>query len=87
MDENFTIIASQAVAHGMDHPHPNHFEHDAEKVWWKDFCEISKALIKKSSVDCTMIRSIGASALVADSLPEDEHCVSLRKAILYGIIS
>lgn len=37
MDENFTIIASQAVAHGMDHPHPNHFEYDAEKVWWKDF--------------------------------------------------
>ena len=32
VDENFRIIASHAVAHGMDHPHPNHFEHDAEKV-------------------------------------------------------
>ena len=51
VDEEFNIIASQAAAHGMENPKPNHFEHDAEKVWWHDFCEISKALLEKSGID------------------------------------
>lgn len=87
VDEEFNIIASHAAAHGMENPKPNHFEHDAEKVWWHDFCEISKALLEKSGIDPKQIKAVGASALGADCLPVDENCVPLRKAILYGIDS
>lgn len=87
VDEEFTIIASHAVAHGMENPKPNHFEHDAEGVWWHDFCEISRALLEMSGVSPQHVKAVGASALGADCLPVDENCVPLRKAILYGIDS
>lgn len=85
IDDKCNIIASHAVAHGMENPKPNHFEHDADQVWWHDFCEISKALLEKSGVAAEEIISVGASALGADCLPVDEDCNPLRKAILYGI--
>lgn len=85
VDNEFNIIVQHAVAHGMENPQPNYFEHDAEKVWWADFCEISNALLEKSKIDPKDIKAIGASALGADCLPVDENNVPLRKAILYGI--
>ena len=85
VDSDFNIVVDHAVPHGMENPHPNHFEHDAEKVWWADFCEISNELLKKSKIDPKDIKAVGASALGADCLPVDENNVPLRKAILYGI--
>ncbi len=85
IDSKCNIIAIHATEHAMTNPKPNHFEHDAEKDWWGDFCTISQALIEKSGIDPKDIKALGASALGADCLPVDEDCNPLRKAILYGI--
>lgn len=79
------IIASCQTSHGIENPKQNYFEHDAEKVWWYDFCKISKELFRKSGVDKNKIAGVGASTLGSDCLPVDKECRPLRKAILYGI--
>ncbi len=87
IDENCRIKAEMAVKHDLENPKPNHFEHDAEVVWWGDFCKISQGLIKNAGIKPTEIACVGSSALGADCLPVDENCRPLRKAILYGIDS
>ncbi len=85
INDKGVIIAEYSTEHSMSNPAPNHFEHDAEKDWWGDFCIISNKLIELSGVDPKDIKAIGTSALGADCLPVDENCRPLRKAILYGI--
>lgn len=85
IDEQCRIITKAVTSHGVENPKPNYYEHDAEKIWWGDFCKISKMLIAQSGVAPEKIVSVGASALSADVVPVDENCVPLRKAILYGI--
>lgn len=85
VDRDFKVIAVSAHPHGMENPAPNQFEHDAEAVWWHDFCAISQDLLARSGIDPRDIKAIGASALGADCLPVDARCRPLRKAILYGI--
>ena len=85
MDERFEVAASHSVGHTMENPAPNCFEHDAEAVWWHDFCAVSRALLTKSGVSAGDIAGVGASVLGCDCLPVDENCRPLRKAILYGI--
>ena len=85
IDSSCNIIAQHSAQHGMENPHPGHFEHDAEAVWWHDFCEISNALLEESKVAPSDILAVGASALGADCLPVDADLRPLRKAILYGI--
>lgn len=87
IDENFVPIADCSVAHGMEHPREGWFEHDAEEIWWGDFCRLSKQLLEKSGIKPEEIRCIGTSALGTDCLPVDRDCRPLRKAILYGIDS
>jgi xylulokinase len=84
-DEECRVVAFHFEKHGMENPAPNHFEHDAEEIWWGDFCRISKALLEKSGIETKMIAAVGASALGADLAAVDENCTPLRKAILYGI--
>lgn len=81
------IIAEHHVAHEIENPKPNYYEHDAENVWWKEFCEVSGELIRMAGIDSGAIVCVGASTLGADCLPVDESCRPLRKAILYGIDS
>lgn len=85
IDSEANIIAEHATEHAMTNPAPGHYEHDADKDWWGDFCVISNALIEKSGVAPAAVKSVGSSALGADCLPVDEKCRPLRKAILYGI--
>jgi len=85
IDEHCAIVAAHAVKHELENPRPNHFEHDAEAVWWGDFCAISRALLEQSGIPAQQVACVGSSALGADCLPVDEHCRPLRKAILYGI--
>lgn len=79
------VIAVRSEKHGMENPSPNFFEHDAEKVWWGDFCKISHGLLEQADLKGDDITAVGASTLGADLVPVDENCVPLRKAILYGI--
>lgn len=85
IDEECRIIQTASASHGLENPKPGYFEHDAEEVWWGDFCKISKELIQKSGIAKEDIKGVGASALSADVVPVDENCRPLRKAILYGI--
>ena len=79
------LAASHTVQHGMDMPRPGFFEHDADKVWWHDFVEIARNLLKKSGVDPKNIKGIGTSAIGSCVLPIDEKGNALRPGILYGI--
>lgn len=85
IDDKGTVLATYSTQHEMTNPKPGHYEHDAEKDWWGDFCTISKNLLKITGLDPKQIKAVGASALGADCLPVDENCKPLRKAILYGI--
>lgn len=85
MNEAFEVTAASTAAHTMDNPAPNCFEHDAEGVWWHDFCTVSRALLEESGVSAAEIAGVGASVLGCDCLPVDSACRPLRKAILYGI--
>jgi xylulokinase len=85
IDNECNVIATHAATHGMENPKPNYFEHDADAVWWHDFCLISNALLQESGINPKDIGAVGASALGADCLPVDKDCNPLRKAILYGI--
>jgi len=83
--EDLRIAASFAVPHTMDNPRPNYFEQDAEKIWWGDFCRISRGLMESSGIPASGIACVGSSVLGCDCLPVDENCSPLRPAILYGI--
>lgn len=87
LDENCHIVADAAAAHGMDHPAPQVFEQDAEEIWWKDVCNISRMLLKKSGIDPENVKALGISALGCDCVPVDQDGNALCKAILYGIDS
>ena len=85
VDEQAQIIASHSCPHNMESPKPGYAEHDAEKTWWADFCEISKVIIAKSGVSPKDIISVGCSTIAPCCLPVDKDLNPLRKAILYGI--
>lgn len=87
IDGTGKAVVKAEIGHGMEHPAPGLYEHDAEQVWWHDFCFLSKELLRKSGLDPAVIRAVGASTLGSDCLPVDENCRPLRKAILYGIDS
>ena len=79
------VIASHVIPHDMSMPKPGHFEHDADDVWWHDFVEISKMILKKSDIEPEQIISIGVSAIGSCVLPIDQDGNPLRPGILYGI--
>jgi xylulokinase len=85
VNEHADIVATHACPHIMESPHPGYAEHDAEQTWWKDFCDISKALIEKSGVDAKGIVAVGCSTIAPCCLPVDKDLNPLRKAILYGV--
>lgn len=87
IDGRGRIFMQCSTTHGMENPKPNYYEHDAEAVWWKDFCLVSQKLLRESGTDRSRIACVGASTLGSDCLPVDENCRPLRKAILYGIDS
>lgn len=87
IDSRCRVVAQSFTKHTLDNPQPGWFEHDAEKIWWNDFCILSKKLIAEAGLDPIVIRCVGASALGCDCVPVDEMCRPLHKAILYGIDS
>ena len=81
------VVSFASTKHGLDNPRPGWFEHDAEGVWWADFCRLSKELLKQSRIPPQAISCVGASGLGCDCVPVDVNCTPLHKAILYGIDS
>jgi xylulokinase len=79
------VAASCSVEHELEIPQPGWAEHDAERAWWKDFLDITRALLDQSGVPPRRIAGIGFSAISPAVLPIDRDGKPLRKAILYGI--
>ncbi|MGE5509107.1 MAG: FGGY-family carbohydrate kinase [Chitinophagales bacterium] len=79
------VVATQVRPHNLSIPHQGWAEHDAEAVWWGDFCALTQALLKESGIRATDILAVGCSSIGPDMLPVDEQCRPLRPAVLYGI--
>lgn len=85
VDRNGVIVAGHTIAHAMDMPQPGFFEHDADRIWWREFVDIVSALLDESGIDPRHILGIGTSAIGSCVLPIDASGKPLRPAILYGI--
>ena len=85
VDLDGLVLAEQTVPHGFEIPRPGWAEQDADAVWWRDFCTISRALIEAAQIDPARIAAVAASAIGPTMLPLDENYKPLRPSILYGI--
>ena len=63
VDEACRIVAQAAVPHGMENPSPQVFEQDAEEIWWKDVCKVSRMLLDQSAVPTEQIKVLGLSLI------------------------
>lgn len=79
------ILNTQTRPHTLSIPKPGWAEHDAESIWWGEFCSITRELIKETGVSPKEILGVGCSSIGPDMLPVDENCKALRPAVLYGI--
>ncbi len=87
IDEDCHIVAQASVSHETDNPRPGWFEHDAERVWWGDFCSLSHMLLDRAGISPEAIGCIGFSALGCDCVPTDAEGTALAPAVLYGVDS
>ncbi|MCY4538712.1 MAG: FGGY-family carbohydrate kinase [Chloroflexi bacterium] len=78
-------LAEHTTPHGFDIPQPGWAEQDADAVWWRDFCTISRALIDTAAIDPARIAGVATSAIAPTMLPLDSSYNPLRPSILYGI--
>ena len=76
------VVAIAQRDHDLSLPRPGWAEHDADKVWWRDFVSVCKELLGKADDG---IAAVCASGIGACLLPADESGSPLRPAILYGI--
>ena len=84
-DGSGACIATAACPHDMSSPRPGQAEHDAEQVWWVDFCRLSRQLLADTAIDPRAIRGVGCSTIAPCCLPVDGAGRPLRPAILYGV--
>lgn len=79
-----TVLAVETMAHSMDLPRPGWAEFDAEAVWWREVCAISRALIARmparGSLAGVCVSGLGPCLVLCD-----DDLRPLRPAILYGI--
>ena len=82
-DTQGRIAAQHIVKHELEFLGGGRVEHDAEAIWWGEFCEIARALASK--VDPAEIRGVGVSC-VFSMLPVDADNDPLRPGgILYAV--
>lgn len=83
-DTGGTVLAVETLSHTMDLPRPGWAEFDAEAVWWREVCAISRALIdrlpERGSLAGVCVSGLGPCLVLCD-----EDLRPLRPAILYGI--
>ena len=85
IDADCCIVAQASCAHEVESPQEGWYQHDAETIWWGDFCRLSHDLIAMADVDAAQIGCVGLSALGCDCVPVDESAHALAPAILYGV--
>lgn len=85
INDSFQVVVTASTPHETDNPKQGYFEHDAEEVWWKDFCILSRALVEKAGIKPEEVACVGPSTLGTCCVPVDRNNRPLRKAILYGV--
>lgn len=85
IDDRCNIVCQASCGHETDNPRDGWYQHDAEAVWWGDFCRLSRELVVRSGVNAAQIGCVGLSALGCDCVPVDTECNALAPAILYGV--
>jgi xylulokinase len=76
------VVATAERMHELSLPRPGWAEHDAEKVWWKDFTEICAELLESADGPVAGVCISGIGPVL---LPAGEGGRPLRPGILYGI--
>lgn len=77
------VLGSATKVHATSTPRPGWFEHDAEAIWWADFCALVRELgtsVDLAQVECISVSGIGPDVLLTDAADEP-----VRPGILYGI--
>ncbi|WP_426242105.1 FGGY-family carbohydrate kinase [Nocardioides sp. LHG3406-4] len=91
VDQTGEVVATARLPHTMSAPAPGRAEHDAETVWWRGLCEVSRSLLADPAVTGrgddlpVKVTAVGVSAIGPCVLPTDADLVPLRPAILYGV--
>ena len=85
VDVDGNIHNQESIKHEMLVPKPGWAEHSPEDVWWGDFTEISKQLLKKRDIFPDQISSIAVSAIGPCMLPIDKNVSPLYSGVLYGV--
>jgi xylulokinase len=84
VDASGSVIASDTIAHSIDLPRPGWAEVDAEGMWWREVCGISRALMAEMPGGSTLagmcVSGVGPCLVLCD-----DALRPLRPAILYGI--
>ena len=84
VDASGAVVASETIPHAMQLPRPGWAEVDAEEVWWREVCDISRKLTSQvpsdSSVAAMCVSGVGPCLVLCDDTTRP-----LRPAILYGI--
>ncbi|MEH3140002.1 MAG: FGGY-family carbohydrate kinase [Mycobacterium kyogaense] len=84
VDSSGIVLATETITHGMDLPRPGWAEFDAEAVWWREVCAISKALMAHQPASASLagvcVSGVGPCLVLCDA-----DLRPLRPAILYGI--
>ncbi len=83
VDHDGQVVARSRHDHGVDHPHPGWFEHDADLVWWGGFRAVVAGLlddVRPHDIAAVAVSGMGPCVLAADA-----ELQPLRAAILYGV--
>lgn len=85
VDTEGTVLETRTAQHGLSTPAPGWAEHDADGVWWTDFCRLSQQLSAAAARQGLSVGAVAASAIGPTCLPVDADGRPLRPSILYGI--
>jgi xylulokinase len=85
VDATGTVLALAHRAHRMAVPRPGWAEHDPERIWWAEYCSLSRELIAAAGVPPSRIRAVGASGIGPCMLAVDEAGAPLMDAVLYSV--
>lgn len=79
-----SVIATETIAHAIELPRPGWAEVDAERLWWREVCEISRKLTARlpvgAGIKAMCVSGVGPCLVLCDA-----ELRPLRPAILYGI--
>lgn len=84
VDAAGSVLATETVSHDVNLPRPGWVEVDADGLWWREVCEVSRALTARipsgARVGAMCVSGVGPCLVLCDT-----DLNPLRPAILYGI--